>query len=85
MTKIDVTNAMRNRVSELHREMLTIRDDEIGMIQRSINRMKAGDKEGWKELSFDNTSQIINRLVDAISACYEDIDGIARNVYNEEC
>lgn len=84
MTTLDVTRAMSRNSRALYDEVMKIRDDEIAMMQRAVSRTQAGDKNGWKELSFDNTSVIINRLIDAVFKHCDDIEALANKVYEEE-
>lgn len=58
-------NKIKDRLNKFAQELNEVRVDENTLIQKCITLMQNGESEkGAKLLSFDNTSEIINRLFD---------------------
>lgn len=71
MTKETLIKA---RLNEFERELYEVKRDENKLVVRCIELMQSGETErGAKLLSFDNTSEIINRLFDLAQKLRKDI------------
>lgn len=71
MTKETLIKA---RLNEFERELYEVKRDENKLVVRCIELMQNGETErGAKLLSFDNTSEIINRLFDLAQKLRKDI------------
>lgn len=67
-------NKIKDRLNKFEEELNDVRLDENALIQKCITLMQNGETEnGAKLLSFDNTSEIINRLFDLSNKLRNDI------------
>ena len=67
-------NKIKDRLNKFAQELNEVRVDENTLIQKCITLMQNGESEnGAKLLSFDNTSEIINRLLDLAQNLRKDI------------
>ena len=67
-------NKIKSRLNKFAEELNEVRVDENTLIQKCITLMQNGETEkGAKLLSFDNTSEIINRLFDLAQNLRKDI------------
>jgi hypothetical protein len=58
-------NKIKERLNKFALELMNVRVGENTLIEKCITLMQNGESEkGSKLLSFDNTSEIINRLFD---------------------
>lgn len=65
---------IKDRLNKFAQELNEVRIDENTLIQKCITLMQNGESEkGAKLLSFDNTSEIINRLFDLAQNLRKDI------------
>ena len=65
---------IKDRLNKFAQELNEVRVDENTLIQKCITLMQNGESEkGAKLLSFDNTSEIINRLFDLAQNLRKDI------------
>ncbi len=65
---------IKDRLNKFAQELNEVRVDETTLIQKCITLMQNGESEkGAKLLSFDNTSEIINRLFDLAQNLRKDI------------
>ena len=65
---------IKDRLNKFAQELNEVRVDENTLIQKCITLMQNGESEkGAKLLSFDNTSEIINRLFDLAQKLRKDI------------
>ena len=67
-------NKIKARLNKFDQELNEVRVDENDLIHTCFTLMQNGQsKEGAKLLSFDNTSEIINRLFDLAQNLRKDI------------
>lgn len=65
---------IKDRLNKFAQELNEVRVDENTLIQKCVTLMQNGESEkGTKLLSFDNTSEIINRLFDLAQNLRKDI------------
>ena len=73
MTK-EKENKIKGRLNKFTQELNEVRVNENTLIQECITLLQNGESEkGAKLLSFDNTSEIINRLFDLAQNLRKDI------------
>ena len=67
-------NKIKYRLNKFAQELNEVRVDENVLIHKCVTLMQKGEsEEGAKLLSFDNTSEIINRLFDLAQNLRKDI------------
>ena len=67
-------NKIKDRLNKFAQELDEVRVDENTLIQKCFTLVQNGEsKKGAKLLSFDNTSEIINRLFDLAQNLRKDI------------